>query len=576
MTIQKKTVVQQNKSIASSCFDFIKKHPAYAIISVFVIVLAYGFYATKYTFNFDQLVPEYYDGIVLITAGRWSAPLIHFFTNWMRFSPFWHTVMMMALFWLSGLCWINLFKKASNEKIKDTSLLTFWCLFPIYPMIVEQLTFPILNIALAYVLTPISLWILYPILFENRFKIKNLFVSLIFMIVCIDMYESFAPVFLTGLCAILVLRCIFTSDQSTESSFKSIFFVFLKAVSFLAVAILFDLLISKIVCYICSGSFEFWYNSNTSTKWLEYGNLIDALVWFLRDVFAHYVIVGAGDFSILFFDVMLLSSVITAIIFSVKKKSIIPLIVFMCLCLASVSLCFIKGSAPLYRCEQSLPLFVAFVFMLLFQFAANKKALSTLLSIIAIILVLNETQQINNYAVRNYEIFEYGYSRLREIGNELEKYDTSKKPVVFTHNKNACIYPKAFCTPKKTENPLYSAFSKTACNFWDNILSEKFYKNMNDVVWSYAGIEITDCETLIVTKKSKATIYTPFLTGLSYNDYRLADGYKALEQMGYEYIPCTKDEYKEAQTYLVPDDKSVKFEITETDKMIIVQLMSVE
>lgn len=61
------------------CLDYLKNHSLYAIISSFVIVLSYGFYATKYTFNLDQLVPEYYDGNVLISAGRWAAPLIHFF-----------------------------------------------------------------------------------------------------------------------------------------------------------------------------------------------------------------------------------------------------------------------------------------------------------------------------------------------------------------------------------------------------------------------------------------------------------------------------------------------------------------
>ena len=556
------------------CLDYLKNHSLYAIISSFVIVLSYGFYATKYTFNLDQLVPEYYDGNVLISAGRWAAPLIHFFTNWMEFSPFWHTVLMMLLLWISGLCWIILFKKASFNQIKDKALFVFWCLFPICPMITEQLTYPILNIALAYVLTPIAIWLLYPIFFEKNLKIINLLIAALFMLVSIDMYESFAPVFLTGFCAVLILQYVF-SAKPADKPFVSLVSVLLKVAFFLAGVIILDFLISKIICFISTGSFEFWYKNNSLPKWFTYGGLLDSVVWMLRSVLSHYFIAGAGNFSVLFFDVMLLAAITMSILFSIKKKSLMPILLFAGLCISTVSLCLIEGFAPSYRTEQALPVFVAFIFMLLFEYALNRKIIACFLSIITVILVLNESQIINNYAVRNYEIFEYGYSRLREIGNALEYYNTSEKPVAFINNANARVYPKTLYTPSESTNPLYTAFRDASCKFWDTVLPEKYFTDMDSITWSYAEIKIADANSLIQSEKSKTIIYYPLLTSLDFNQYYIADGYKALKRMGYDIIPCSQDEYEEANNHLIPEDNTIKFNITETDTMIIVQLMSI-
>lgn len=565
----------KNNSITFACFEYIKKHPLYAVVSAFTVVLAYGFYATHYTFNLDQLVPQYYDGNLLVTAGRWAAPLIHVFTNWMDFSPFWHTILMMLLLWLSGLCWIVLFNRAADGSISGKALFSFWLIYPVFPMIAAQLTYPILNIALAYVLVPVALWLLYPMWFEKKKSLRNLLAAFILILMSVDMYESFAPVFLTGVAAILILKYLFIKNDN-DNTLKYILTIYIKSAVFLAAIIITDFCVSKIVCFISSGSFEFWYVTNTTIQWFDYDNIIDAVIWFLRDLLAKYVIAGAENLSVLLFVFSVMAVIIAAVVLCIKNHSAVPILLFSSLPLYSLSLAFVVGYAPAYRMAQAIPVFVAFMWMLFVHYSCDKKYLTLVSSVLTVLLILNQSQAINNYAVRNYEIFEYGYSRMREIGDELENYDSSEKHIVFIRNDDAVIYPEALCTPELSDNPLYAAFRKTACTFWDKVLPEHYYTSMDGVIFSEANIKITDCNSLLLAEKSKMIIYTPYMNTLLYAPKCKRDGYEAMRRMGYDYVLCTEDEYNEAKSYLIPDDDTVRFKITETDTMIIVQIMAVD
>ena len=186
-----------------------------------------------------------------------------------------------------------------------------------------------------------------------------------------------------------------------------------------------------------------------------------------------------------------------------------------------------------------------------------------------------ETQSVNNYAVRNYEIFEYQYTELREIGEALERYGTSNKHVAFIANDDALLMPRTMAIPKTSGNPIRSAFRAAACDFWNQILPNRYFENANYLFWSYLNIDITDTDSLIRAIKSYSTIYFPYLGGLIYNQNYTAEGYMALDRMGYPVLPCTEEEYQEAQKYLVEEDDTCEFKITETDDLIVVQLMSI-
>ncbi len=551
----------ENNSIFNSCIEYIKSHPLYAVATAFVLVLSYGFYATKYTFNLDQLVPEYYDSTLLITAGRFAAPFIHLFTNWMDFSPFWHTMLMMLFFWISGLCWIVLFNKAADGNISNKALFSFWLIYPIYPMISEQLTFPILNIALAYILIPIALWILYPYIFNSVTPPPaKILLSFVLVVSSIDMYESFAPVFLTGFFAILIIKFIFSDFKTFADIFKSSCKVFI----FLIISIIIDYFASKLICYVFSGTTEFWYSNNQTIKW-ELNSIFDSAIWFLRDWLSHYVIMSSVSLSVFIFDLFSILGIIIFIIVSKKEHSFLPVLLFLGLFISSVSLSIIICGSPLYRMEQALPVYVAFLWMIINEFNKDKKIFKKIITVCTVLLIMVESQSINNFSVRNYEIFNYEYNTFRQLGENLKKNDISHKSVAFIKNVEN-IFTNCYSIPMESTHPICLSFKRLSCKFWDAVLPEKYFESMNTVIW-WKNHEITNCDSLIQSIGIKTTLYTNYieLSGIG--------GYNALKRMGYDLIQCTKEQYEEAQKYLVPDDTSVDFLITETDSMIIVQLM---
>ncbi len=566
--------------MVKKCLDFVKKHPLESVIAFLVIVLAYGFYATKYTINIDQLKLDLFDGNGLITAGRWSVPLIHFFTNWMEFSPFWHTSVMMCLFWISGLCWITLFNTASKNNIKSSSLIAFWIIYPVFPFVTIQITYPMLNIALAYVLVPFIICLLYPVLFENKFILKNAIISAVLMVICVDMYESFAAVYLVGMFGVLIIRYFYVDTDNAKQSkhFLYVIKTLFKNAVFILLSILIDFAISKIACYIASGSFHFYYSANTTFYWLKYGSIRDAVVYVFRELIAKYLIYGAANISIFIFDCMVLISVIYAVIKSIKKRSFVPIVLFAGLCLSSISLFFVLGSLIGDRMEQAMPLFVAFVWMIVWETLNRRKVTCGILTACTIMLVLSETQTTNKYAVRNYEIFEYEYSWMRSIGTELEKYDTSKKPVAFVvddNSDNIIILPEELRIPEKSTNLLYSGYRKLMCRFWDSLLPDSYFECFEWILWK-ADFDISNTDSLIQALSLQLSPRTSNMNLLLFNKDRIHDGYYTMKRMGYNYQYPSSEQYELAETYLQPNDTSCKFKITETDEIIVVQLMSCE
>ena len=557
-------------SLFSECYQFVQKKPWYLICTTIVLFLAYGFYCTHYTLNLDLLV-GYRDGNIEITQGRWIYTLIHLISNWTAFSPFWYTFVAIILFALSALIWVVLFYKISSYKLHDKALLSFGVIFPVYPIISEQITYITLGMALAYVLIPILIWILYQFIFEGNISISKIVTAIILMVISIDLSESFAPVFLTAFFAVLILNWIFT-DRSKKLKFY--FVNILKVILFLAISIAIDFVVSKMICYIASGSFDYWYANNTSTNWFKYGGLIDSIVWFLRSVFASYIIMGCASISILLFDIAIVISLVIAVVISVKNKTTVPIFLTICLDICSVSLSLILCKAPLYRNEQAIPIFVAFVFMLFIYYSDKKKVLSYFAVCCLILTVLLETQYINNYAVQNYERFEYETKIMREIGDELNHYDTENKPVVFISNNGAKLLPESILIPRKSKNIIYNNIRQQVCKIWDCVLPSSYYSNMDMFLWPYADIEVTDCDSLIQAIKASSIIYTPFLSSATDTFIQRNDFYIAMDRLGYKIKPFTKKEQKKAKKYLEPDIKGEYFNIKDIDSMIIVQLMN--
>lgn len=381
-------------------FKFAKVQKSIIVFTALTIVLSYGFYATHYSIHIDQLVTEYYNGTALIGAGRWATPVIHWLTNWMNFAPFWHTMIMGVLLLAGAVCWSFLFKKASNDHLSDFSLIAFSVIFVSYPVIEAQITYPILNIVLSYSLVAVSL-----ILQSDSFlSIKKLLVSLALLVISVDMYESFAAVYLVGLFSVIIIKFLY--DEGFSKKFKDIFLFALKPIIILILAIAVDFLISKLICFICCGTTEFWYANNTRILWFDVG-LIDNAIWLIRLLFAKYFILGFS-FPCLFLNFILeLCGLIFSIYYVITKKTLVPAMLFIGLSVSVVSLSLIVGYITELTQDQTLAIFAAFMIMIIADKCFVKRRIQTVFSVVLVLLTVNQAKTINNYSVDNYERSEY-------------------------------------------------------------------------------------------------------------------------------------------------------------------------
>jgi len=164
MCIKSDSLSVRFRELIADCKKYVTAHKFFTYVIILEACLAYGFHATHYSFHIDSLVSEYYSGTALISAGRFSAPLIHYLTGLMNFAPFWQTVVMGIILIAAGLLWGIVYKKASGKLLSDSAVFAFWSIMITFPIMYEQLTYPNITIALAYAIVPVVIYILLPVL----------------------------------------------------------------------------------------------------------------------------------------------------------------------------------------------------------------------------------------------------------------------------------------------------------------------------------------------------------------------------------------------------------------------------
>lgn len=456
--------------------DYVSKKHFYCICVIVALIMSFGFYASNYTLSTDMLVFDYYSGTVLISAGRFSAPIISFFTNWMQFAPFWHTVAMGIILFISGLAMALVFKELSDGKIADSSVFVFWAFFSTYPIIIYQLTYPILSVILPYFLISVAMWQLIPLIKDEKISFKNIILALCCLVVSVDMYESHATVFLAVFFGSALVRYIYASTEKTK---KIMYFlkVVASACGLLMIAIIADFCVSKLVCYITCGTTEFWYAANTHMEWFE-DSFINVIRWLYRELLAQYVITGVSNYSIWLFDVALFVGGIGSFVYSVKKRSLWCVFLYAATCISSLALGIVIGSAPEYRMAQAIPVIVALFMMLVAENLKEKKIIKKVAVGIFIILIFNQTLIINRYSVVNYQRHEYEQNIIVDISKDLKDYPISEKPVLFVYDDG--VEPHWYeSTPIALKNPIAEKYKEIMCRVYDAVIPATTFKRLD-------------------------------------------------------------------------------------------------
>lgn len=307
------------------------------------------------------------------------------------------------------------------------------------------------------------------------------------------MYESHAAVYLTAIC--FVLFFIYLKNKEYSLKFKSIVTILIKFVLILIIALVLDLLISKIVCYIFTGTFDFWYKGNTNIYWTE-GSFVNAVKWVIREHIGQYLIAGVSNISVLLYDIAIFGGLIISVIISFKRRSVWCVLFYTACIVASLSLGIVMGSAPKYSSAQSLQLFVPFfVLMINSLIPLNKKFIRNTSIVILGIIVINQTLFINRYSFVDYQRFQYENNILTNVSEDLGKYSINEKPVLFISDKEY-DFPSFNSTPLNLKNPIAENLENIMFGIYDKIIPQTTYKRLNARFGSRVEYDLLSAENV--------------------------------------------------------------------------------
>ena len=565
------------KALYIECSDYFRKNTVKALLVVIAMVLAYGFYCTSYTINVDDVFDSFWNGGRLIAAGRFTGYLIQTVTGFMTYSPFFTMFLALCLYYVSGLTMAVVINNSTNGKLSANSLFVFWIMFVTYPLISEQIVYPIIILlALGYLMITLSVYLIN--CFFSSKSVSNILLAVVLIVLSVDFYEAFASVFLTLIMVTVIARFCF-SDEGKKVAFKNTALRILIATLILIVAIIIRFMISKAALFVYYGTTHAGYGGNNQVYWNQIG-VFDCFIWLIRTVFFYYFWAGINYLPIFIFAVCSLLGFIVFFVLSFKRKSALPIFAYALLIAATLSLNVIMGIAAYYTMAQSLVVFVSFIVMLLYFLAEKKKKLHTIAAVIICILVLNQAKTLNNWSVANYERHSYEISVVDNIGQELEKeYDVKNKPVVFIGSDDSPHIPDQIDERTKTGLPVVKKLQDAFVGISDKVIPERFYTSIGD----FYGKKIRNARDLFeytqyIKNRTSATVsYISWAYGgdswfSEYENHGVSEQlYQLFELRGYELKHCSEADYlRYSNDY---DDFAAYPEdgyITEKDDCIIV------
>ena len=262
----------------------------------------------------------------------------------------------------------------------------------------------------------------------------------------------------------------------------------------LAFAIVLDWLISKVVCRIFCGTFDFWYTTNTSIAWTE-SSIINGIKWLLRELIGQYLVAGVSNYSVLIYDVAVFVGLAISLVISVRRKNIWLVILYLGATISSMALAVVIGSAPEYRMAQAIPVLVSLFIAIIVMLLPEKPLVKGMTWCIIGILVFNQTLLINRYTVLNYERYQYENDILQNISRDLQEFSIDKKPVLFVNGENY-DFSDFETTPLDLNNPISNTYKKFMCSMLDKVIPQTTFKRLNSRYGYRVEYDLLDTESI--------------------------------------------------------------------------------
>lgn len=448
-------------SIKNDFLDFFHNNKWWWIAVIFISILSYGFTLVNYSVGVDdEIIGSYMNG-GLLSQGRFgTSHFLRFIFDAFQFLPFWLDFLGITIMILSVILWSIFFIRMSYGKLNKNYTIIFSCLALSYPVIAYLFIFMgnAYEIGFTFLFTSFALLLFSSWFYDDKksniinsqesfFKI---IATVIIIAVSIGILEWTAVLFLTGIFSGLLIRYISSDKDNRNISLNELVSVFLRVITILVSAVFLNKILSilfQLINHIKPSGYTSHY-----VLWR-----VDSFFYQIWPFLKNLYITFFSDFIsgrpvVLWISIFIYSIIINflvSIFFSIKNKTIVPMLIFMLITFSAFSLNIITGNPNLeFRTFVHLAIpvgcsFVIFVYAA-FKLKITKEKVDNFLSkyvfscirvctiIIVILVVLYQTKELSRSFYYEYLRYESDVRTSYDIIYTIEKQDGSiKKPVVF-------------------------------------------------------------------------------------------------------------------------------------------------
>ncbi len=422
------------------------KQKIYMVCVILTAVLSYGFAICHPMIGIDDsAIGRYYTEGVGAVLGRWGLYLLNKICPMVDYTPFITDFIGVVLLIIGSALWCVVFGRAIGKKLSVLATTVFSCVMVSSPIMSEVFIYYLHNgVGFAYCLSALLMLVFMDAfaIADKKKKAFKLFGTLGLLCLCNSLVETFTIVFLMAIVMVWVLQTI---SGSKKLAFKELAFQTVSAGVMLVVSVLIRSLAMKF--------FTWAFSLQDAVDVVQSRSVLMALDWFkssdgfaefvmtIKKYIAMYYVNAVAYVPIRIYVLAVVLFFIYAIYRLITKKQVLPLIGAVAMQMIPLILVFIEGHATFYRTSQFLPLYVAFVAVVLtcaLENVAEKvnwgKKLIAVWCILIGILVYNQAFEMTQWFYVDYMKYEDAKTTMNQISYDLERDFDTTKPVVFVGN----------------------------------------------------------------------------------------------------------------------------------------------
>lgn len=420
----------------------------YMIVVLLVSIGAYGFAVTHYAIGMDDTaVAMYYEDGLAPYVGRWTLylmiKLLSLEIN--EFIPWTVEFISVLLLVFSATLWCALFKHVLKSVLPAASIPDWCCactasVLISSPIISEVFVFYLHNgVCLGYGFAAIAVFFLFSAITSCSFSRKyfvRLFLSALFLALCLGCYESFVIVYMIGSILIYGILRIFTAKSSSGRRLKSA-----KLCPWLLSG-LFSTILALMIHYSVIEVLKFTYDpAPFSVMNVKYRRLFGSIFsspgefsMVLKRFVIKYVINAITYLPIRVLLVSMILLGILSLIFMIRQKDPVIILCFMAIGLLPVLMSIVEGIATRYRSAQYVPIICAFAVFAGLTLICNLSPHKTLAAISALltgILIMNQCLNMNKWFYYDYVKYLNAKEIMLQVAHDIKSSCDINKPIVF-------------------------------------------------------------------------------------------------------------------------------------------------